>query len=383
MIYLDNGATTPMEPRAVEAMLPHLREHFGNASSLHRLGATSAAALRESRGFFADALGVDPKEIIFTGGGTEADNLGIRGAALAAPPRRRHALLFALEHPAVRNQTEFLEGLGFTVETIGCDSSGVCDVAEVERLLRPAETALVAVMHANNEIGTLQPIAEIGELLEDVCPAAAFHVDAVQSFTKAPVHPRSMGATTVALAGHKLHGPKGVGLLYVRQGGSRRARLRPLLAGGGQERRLRPGTENVASIVGFATAARIALESTAADGRRMRELRDTLIDAAIERIDRVQLNGSRDHRLCNNVNLNVLNAKAEIMLHALEERGIFVSSGSACHAGQTGPSHVLQAIGRTATDTGSLRITLSRLTTAEDVRACADALPEVAALGRQ
>ena len=373
MIYLDNGATTPADPRVVAAMVPYLSEEFGNASSLHRLGATAARALRTARETFAEVLGVDPDEIVFTGGGTEADNIGVRGAALSASPRRRHALLFALEHPAVRSQREFMERLGFEVEEIPCDSGGVCDPAEVEKRVRPESTALVCVMHANNEIGTIQPVAAIGALLEDLCPKASFHVDAVQSFTKLAVRPRVLGATTVALAAHKIHGPKGVGALYVRKG----ARIRPLVTGGGQERGIRPGTENVAGIVGFAEAVRNASEAMETDTARMRRLRDRLIDAILAMPIEVSLNGARAPRLCNNVNVNVAGAKAEILLHALEEHQIYASSGSACHAGQTGPSAVLKAIGLTEKDTGSLRLTLSRMTSEAEIDRCIDVLPQV------
>ena len=378
MIYLDNGATTPMDPAVLDEMLPYYREHFGNPSSLHRLGAAARRGVQTARETFAACLSVDPDEIVFTGGGTEADNIGIRGAALSASKRRRHALLFALEHPAVSSQREFLEGLGFEVEHIPADHHGICDLDAFEKLLRPRSTALVAVMHANNEIGTLQPIAEIGELLEDLCPEASFHIDAVQSFTKAPVRPRVMGATTVAFAAHKIHGPKGVGALYVKKG----SRIRPLVSGGGQERAIRPGTENVAGIVGLAAAGRIGVGALREDAERMCTLRDHLFDTVLAEVSQVGVNGHRQKRLCNNVNLNFRGAKAEILLHALEERGILVSSGSACHAGQTGPSAVLQAIGLTEKDTGSLRITLSRLTTREEIEACAAALPEVVGMAR-
>ncbi|MFT7622756.1 MAG: cysteine desulfurase, partial [Myxococcota bacterium] len=275
MIYLDNGATTPMDPAAVDAMVPFFSEGFGNASSLHHLGARSARAVREARSIFAEALGGKPDEIVFTGGGTEADNLGTRGAALSAANRRRHALLFALEHPAVRNQREFLERQGFTVDTIPCTPDGLVDMAALEGQLRPEETALVAVMHANNEIGTLQPLEAVGELLADLCPKAHFHVDAVQSFSKTAVRPRRWNASSVALAGHKLHGPKGVGVLWLKKG----ARVRPLHVGGGQERGVRPGTENVPGIVGFGAAARLALEGMATDVPRMQQLRDRLFAA--------------------------------------------------------------------------------------------------------
>lgn len=378
MIYLDNGATTSLDPAVLDSMMPYLRDHYGNPSSLHQLGAAASRGIQESREIFSDILGVDTDEIIFTGGGTEADNMGIRGAALAASPKRRHALLFVLEHPAVANQDTFLESLGFEVEIIPCDTQGILDMDALEQLIRPEQSSLVAVMHANNEIGTIQPIAEIGELIEDLCPSAAFHVDAVQSFTKLPVRPKAMGASTVALAAHKIHGPKGVGLLVQRKG----ARVHPLMVGGGQENKRRPGTQNVAGIVGFAAAARAATENQAADVRAMTQLRDHLIGRLVSEIDGIQLNGHAEKRLCNNINVNLLGARAEVLLHALEEHGVIVSSGSACHSGQSGPSHVLKSIGCTEKDTGCLRITMSRHSTLADVDECATALAAVVSSAR-
>ena len=371
--YLDNGATTPVDPEVIETMVSILRDGFGNPSSLHRLGAEAGRVLRQARQRVADALSVDPDEIVFTGGGTEADNIGVRGAALSASPKRKHALLFALEHPAVLQQRSFLENRGFVVEEIPSLNNGICDLDALETLIRPAETALVAVMLANNEIGTIQPLVEIGDLMEDQCPEAALHVDAVQAFTKMPVRPRSYRATTLALAAHKFHGPKGVGVLYARK----KSRITPLVVGGGQERGLRPGTENVAAIAGFAKATQLGMEHLQTDVERMTKLRDWLIGTLCNSIDNVVLNGDPVKRICNNVNVNIRGARSEILLHALEERGVFVSSGSACHASQKGPSHVLRAIGLSEEDTGCLRITLSRFTTEEDVRHCADALTQV------
>ncbi|MFT5433419.1 MAG: cysteine desulfurase [Myxococcota bacterium] len=372
MIYLDNGATTPVDPLVVEAMLPHYVSNYGNPSSLHHLGATAAGALRRAREIVAGALGVEAEEIAFTGGGTEADNIGMRGPALSSPPKRKHALIFTLEHPAVRSQRAFLERLGFTVEEIPCTADGLCDLDAFEGLLRKNETALVGIMHANNEIGTIQPLDVVGEIIADRCPAAHLHVDAVQSFTKAVVRPRSMRADTMAFAAHKLHGPKGVGALYVRKG----ARVRPLVSGGGQERGVRPGTENIPGIVGFAKAVELAMETHRDDIRRMTRLRDLLLDR-LTALDGVRINGHRTERLCNNINVTVDGARAEVLLHELEAGGVLVSSGSACHAGQSGPSHVLKAIGLTEADTGTLRITLSRLTTEAEVTAASETLVAV------
>ena len=372
MIYLDNGATTPIDPAVVRLMAHHLAETFGNPSSLHRLGAASARVLSDARQTIADALTVDPGHISFTGGGTEADNIGTLGAALAAHRKRRHALIFDLEHPAVRGQAETLAREGFEVEVLPTLPSGLLDLDALAELVRPRETALVAVMHANNEIGTVQPLEEVGAILQERCPKAHFHVDAVQSLTKLAVTPRRWHADSVALAAHKLHGPKGVGALYLRPG----ARVRPLTVGGGQEHGIRPGTEHVASIAGFAEAVRLGISTMASDTARMRQLRDRLFAQIQATLDGVSVNGDRHQRLCNNVNINIPNARAEVLLHSLEARGVIVSSGSACHSGQTGPSHVLRAIGLTEQDTGSLRITLSRFTQEADIDHCAGALAE-------
>ncbi len=381
MVYLDNGATTPPDPRVVDAMEPFFREDFGNPSSAHALGAAAARAVRAARERLAEIVGAEPDEIVFTSGGTEADNLAIRGAALAASPRRRHALLSALEHPAVRDNKSYLESQGFTVELVPCSKEGITDLHALEELVRPMETSLVAVMHANNEVGTIQDVARIADYLTGACPEAIFHVDAVQSFTRLPVRLRRLGATTIAIAAHKIHGPKGIGALIVKRG----AKVRPILAGGGQERGMRPGTENVAGIVGFGLAAHFAHETLEQDVARTAALRDRLLAGIHEHVDDVRLNGHRERRLCNNLHISFQGVRSETLLHMLEESLVYVSAGSACHAGSHGPSAVLKAMGWTeheAAEWGTIRFTLSRMTTEEEIDRCIEVLKSVVPAAR-
>ena len=374
-IYLDNGATTQTDPAVVDAMLPYFTDSFGNASSLHRLGVRSRRALDEARETLAAAIGANSREICFTSGGTESDTLAIRGVADAA--RGRHMVMLTTEHPAVLAQRTWLEARGFEVSTLDVDSAGRVNVSDVLDATRE-DTVLVSVMHANNEIGTLQDIDTLGPALKAHRPGALFFVDAVQSFTKAPLHVGRARIDLLSLSSHKIHGPKGVGALYVRDG----VRLGSQLAGGGQEFGTRPGTENIPGIVGFAEAARIAHANGAEDQERMRTLRDHLIARCEETLGPVQLNGCREARRCNNANLNFPGARAEILLHMLEAKGLLVSSGAACHAGARKMSHVLQAIGLQR-DEGTLRITLCRHTTAAEIDRAIEILCEVVPEARE
>jgi cysteine desulfurase len=368
-IYLDNGATTRTDPAVVEAMLPYFAEDFGNASSLHRLGVRSRRALDAARQTIAGSIGATDREICFTSGGTESDTLAIRGAAEAT--RRRHMVMAATEHPAVLAQQEWLERRGFSVTVLVVDPSGR---VTPEALLEAtnADTALVSIMHANNEIGTLQDIDLLGPALKAHRPDALFFVDAVQSYTKAPIHVGRACIDLLSLSSHKIHGPKGVGALYIRDG----LRLAPQVAGGSQEFGTRPGTENIPGIVGFAEAARLALATAPEDRERMRSLRDQIITSCEAELAPVEVNGDRETRLCNNANLNFPGARAEILLHMLEAKGLLVSSGAACHAGARKLSHVLQAIGLHE-DRGTLRITLCRHTTPAEVDRAITILREV------
>ncbi len=377
LIYLDNGATTRTDTGVIDAMVPFFAESFGNASSLHRLGVKSRRALDQSRQILAHAIGAKPSEICFTSGGTESDTLAIRGVADAT--RRRHMVMAATEHPAVLAQQEWLKRRGFTVTLVPVDANGRVDLDSLLECTT-GDTALVSLMHANNEIGTLQDLARIGPALKAHCPGVLFFVDAVQSFTKVPLHVGRAHIDLLALSSHKIHGPKGVGALYVREG----VHLGPQLAGGGQEGGTRPGTENIPGIVGFAEAVRIAMATAQEDQKRMRSLRDNLIAECLATLAPVELNGHPEHRLCNNANLNFPGAKAEILLHMLEAQGLLVSSGAACHAGSRKVSHVLQAIGLQV-DRGTLRITLCRHTTPDEItRALAilkTVVPEARAMG--
>jgi cysteine desulfurase len=368
-IYLDNGATTRTDPAVVEAMAPFYTEHFGNASSLHRLGTRSGDAISHARRFFAQVLGAEPSEIYFTSGGTESNTLAIRGVAETS--RKRHMVMSAIEHPAILKQDAFLQSRGFEITVVPVGKDGRVHTEDVLHAVTP-DTVLVSVMHANNEIGTLQPIEEIGTRLKGRNPNTLFMVDAVQSFTKSPLDVRSAQIDLLSLSSHKIHGPNGVGLLYARD----KVRLAPLLAGGSQESGIRPGTENVPGIVGFQTAARLAMESASGDQGTMKKLRDYLIAQCMATLAPVTLNGDPTERLCNNASLNFHGAKAEILLHMLEAQNLFVSSGAACHASNKKLSHVLQAIGLLQ-DEGTLRLTLCRHTTKDDVDAAIDVLQQV------
>lgn len=379
MIYLDNGATTRVDDAVVAAMTRYFSETFANAASLHRPGVEAARGVRSARETFADLLGVEPKEIVFTSGGTEADVLAIRGAALV--PRRHdgraNVVCSAIEHPAVLDSCRSLEDDGFEVRVAPVDASGVVRVDALLSLVDDG-TALVSVMHANNELGTLQPIAEIGHRLRRTHPDVRFHVDAVQSFLKAPLSVHDARVDLLSLSSHKIHGPKGAGLLWVRDG----VRLRPLFHGGGQQRGVRPGTENVPGIVGFAEAARLGAATRVDDVTRMTRLRDTLIGRALAGIRDTSLNGHATERLCNNANINFHGCAAEMLLHHLEAEGIVASSGSACHSAESEPSHVLKAIG-VDRDRGSIRFTLCRHTTAAEVEHALAALERVVPVVRE
>lgn len=375
-IYLDNGATTRVDDAVVEAMRRYFLEEYGNSSSLHRFGIEAARGLRLARETFADILGVAPAEILFTSGGTEADVLAVRGAARA----RRTAtnvVCSAIEHPAVLESCRSLADEGLEVRLARVDETGRVALDALQALVDES-TALVSVMHANNEIGTLQPIAAIGRWLKATHPDVRFHVDAVQSFLKAPLDVHAAGVDLLSLSSHKIHGPKGIGLLWARPG----VRLKPLFFGGGQQGGVRPGTENVPGAVGFAEAARRGSASRPADVARMTTLRDRLIARVLAEVPETSLNGHPTERLCNNASLNIHGCRAETLLHHLEAEGVIVSSGAACHSGSGEPSHVLKAIGQKK-DRGSLRLTLSRHTTEDEIERAVDALVRVVPLVRR
>jgi cysteine desulfurase len=374
LIYMDHNATTPLDPRVLEAMMPYLTQHFGNASSVsHVYGLAAASAVDRARAQVAALIGASPEEIIFTSGATEADNLAIKGTAWAAAGRGRHVITTCIEHRAVLESCRFLESQGFQVTYIPVDACGVIDPAAVQRALRK-DTILVSVMHANSEVGTLQPVQEVGKIAR--AAGVSFHVDATQTVGKLPAGVDDLGADLMAFSGHKIYGPKGIGALYVR----RRHKLVPLHSGGGQEKGRRSGTYNTPGIVGLGAACEFAGPGMAQEADRQRSLQTRFINGVQSRIDGVTLNGHPTRRLPNNVNLSFEHVEAEGLIAAL--RSVACSSGSACANETREPSYVMTAMG--ASDErahAAVRFGLGRGTTAEEVDAVIDRLD--AAVKRQ
>ncbi|MDR5682841.1 MAG: cysteine desulfurase family protein [Armatimonadota bacterium] len=369
-IYLDHGATTPTDPRVVEAMRPYFGEAFGNASSLHAFGQEARAAVDRARALLARALGARPADVVFTSGATEADNWAVIGCALANEDRGRHIVVSAIEHHAVLEPARWLGERGWEITVLPVDRHGRVDPDEVRRAVRD-DTVLVSVMHSNNEIGTLQPVAEIARVAKE--RGALVHTDATQSFGAIPIDVDDLGVDLLSASAHKRYGPKGVGLLYVRKG----TRIAPLLRGGSQERGRRAGTQNVPDIVGFARAIEIALDERGVEQARIAALRDRLV-AGLSEIEAMTYNGHPTERLPNNANVSFLGTESESVLMALDMRGIAASSGSACTSGSLEPSHVLTAIGLAPeVAVGTVRFTLGRWTTAEEVDETVRAMREI------
>jgi cysteine desulfurase len=359
-VYLDNAATTPLDPRVLEAMLPHLGGRWGNPSSLHAFGGSAREGLEEARNSVACLIGASAGEIVFTSGGTESDDLAVLGLARSAGPERRHAVVSCVEHAAVREAARRLEFEGFEVSWIGVDADGLVDTAEFAEALRP-DTALAAVIWANNEVGAIEPIPELAEICAD--RDVPFHADAVQAAGRVPIDVSEMPVSTLALSGHKLYGPQGTGALYVREGMS----LEPVLYGGGQEKGLRSGTQNVAGIAGFGTAARLAREEMEDRVPREKALRDRIM-AGIEAMPDVSVNGHRERRLSNNVHLTVSGVEAESLVLFLDSLGYAIGSGSACSSGGHKASPVLLAMGLAEREAFSVvRITVGKDSTPEEV----------------
>lgn len=370
-IYMDHGATTPVDPLVVDAMLPYFTETFGNASSLHSFGQEATIALEQSRQQVAASIGAKPEEIIFTSGGTESDNLAIKGIAYRNSGKGKHIITSTIEHPAILNTCAYLEKEGFDVTYVPADSDGIIDMDELKKAIRD-DTILISVMHANNEIGTIQPISDISKLAKE--KSIYLHTDAVQSFGKIAVNVDELGVDMLSMSSHKIYGPKGVGALYVRKG----TLLQALAHGGSHERSMRAGTENISGIVGFAKAVALADERLVDDEKHMTQLRDSLIGKVMDSIDDVELSGHPTNRLPNNVNLRFSFIEGESMLLFLDMKGIAISTGSACSSKSLEPSHVLTAIGLRPEDShGSLRITLGKDNTQEEVDYVVDALVEV------
>lgn len=361
VIYLDHASTTPVDPEVVTAMLPWHTEEFGNPSTVYSLGLTAAQAVSQARESLASAVGADPEEIYFTSGGTEADNWAILGTAEAQQKKGRHLVTSTIEHHAVLESMDYLEKHGCEITRVPVDSGGLVDPESVRRAIRP-DTVLVSIMHANNEVGAVQPIAEIGKVTREA--GVLLHVDAVQTAGKLPLDVEELGVDMLSVSAHKLYGPKGIGFMYLRK----RTRISPLFHGGGQEKGRRAGTHNVPGIVGLAKAFELAIARMTDDAAREAALRDRLWRGLSGNIEAVYLNGDPVQRLPNNLNVRVDGIEGEAMILMLDMEGICVSSGSACTTGSLEPSHVLLALGIPAEHAhGSLRVTLGRGTTDEHI----------------
>ena len=370
-IYLDNAATTAVAPAVLEAMLPYFTEVYGNPSSIHATGRTAHKAVDQARRQVAAAIGAQPQEIYFTAGGSESDNWAIKGTAFARQSKGNHIITSAIEHHAVLHTCAWLEKHGFEVTYLPVDVFGRVDPADVEKAITD-KTILISIMAANNEIGTLQPIREIGAIAR--AHKVLFHTDAVQAVGAIPLDVNELNVDMLSMSGHKFHGPKGIGVLYIRKG----VRIDTLIHGGAQERGLRAGTENLPGIVGIGKAIELATANLEENAARMTALRDKLIDGILERIPDVRVNGHRTERLPNNCNVSIRYIEGEAMLLRLDLAGIAGSSGSACTSGSLDPSHVLLAIGLPHEIAhGSLRLTLGTDTTEQDIDAVLDTLPGI------
>ncbi|WP_071190945.1 cysteine desulfurase NifS [Trichormus sp. NMC-1] len=369
-IYLDNNATTKVDPQVLEAMLPYLTDYYGNPSSMHSFGGQLGKAVKTAREQVAALLGAEESEIIFTSCGTEGDNAAIRGALLAQP-EKRHIITTQVEHPAVLNVCKQLETQGYTVTYLSVNAKGQLDLNELEASLT-GNTALVSVMYANNETGTIFPIEEIGARVKEY--GALFHVDAVQAVGKIPLNMKTSTIDMLTISGHKIHAPKGIGVLYVRRG----VRFRPFLLGGHQERGRRAGTENVPGIIALGKAAELEMLHLEEATKRERKLRDRLEKALLAKIPDCEVNGDIKNRLPNTTNIGFKYIEGEAILLSLNKYGICASSGSACTSGSLEPSHVLRAMGLPYTTLhGSIRFSLCRYTTEAEIDQVIAVMPEI------
>ena len=372
-VYLDHNATAPLDPQVLEAMMPYLREEFGNASSIHQWGRRARAALEDSRAKIATLLGAEKDCVVFTGGGTEADNLAIKGVAWANQEKGKHIVTSTVEHHAVLHTCEFLAKQGFEITFLPVDGKGRLDPEDLRKAIRP-DTILITLMHANNETGILFPLREFGQIARE--KKVFFHTDAIQTFCKVPLNVEEDHVDLLSLSAHKIYGPKGVGALYIRKG----TKMVAILHGGSQQRKRRPGTENVAGAVGFARAAELLFADQEKEGDRLAALRDQLQRNLAEKIPQVLRNGDPDHRLPGTLNMSFKFVEGESLILSLDMEGIAVSSGSACTSGSLEPSHVLLAMGIPhEVCHGSLRFSLGRGTTKEQIDYVLEVLPRIVA----
>jgi cysteine desulfurase len=370
-VYLDNNATTPLDPLVFEAMKPHFLEDFGNASSIHTYGQKANSAVENARRQVAELIGARPNEIVFTSGGTEADNTALRGVATHHRGRGNHIITAVTEHSAVLQTCEQLEKEGFRVTYLRVDREGMISLDRLEKAIED-ETILISIMHANSEIGVIQPIQEMAALAQQ--KKVLFHTDAVQTVAKIPVNVKELGVDLLSLSAHKFHGPKGMGALYIRSG----VKMDPLLYGGSHERSRRAGTVNVPGIVGLGRTAELAQEGLKDLGTRVKALRDRLEKGILEQIPGTAVNGSRTHRSPHLTNISFRAIEGEALLISLDFQGVAVSTGSACSSGTVEPSHVLTALGgNSKLHKSAIRFSLSRMNSGDEIDHVLSILPEI------
>ncbi|OIO73323.1 MAG: cysteine desulfurase NifS [Elusimicrobia bacterium CG1_02_37_114] len=370
-VYLDHNATTPTHPEVVKEMLPYFEEVFGNASSIHLFGQQARKAVDGAREKLAEFIGAKPEEIVFTSGGTEADNFAIKGIAYANESKGKHIITSSIEHHAVLNTCKYLEKQGFQVTYLPVDEYGFVDPGDMMKAINK-ETILITIMHANNEVGTIEPISEIGKIAKG--KEIIFHTDAVQSLGKIPVDVNELNVDLLSLSAHKIYGPKGIGALYIRKG----TRIQPLIHGGHHEKNRRAGTENVPGIAGLGKAIEIVKTSIDKESIYLTDLRNRLCSGISEKIDCVYLNGHSRKRLPNTLNMSFEFVEGESIILNLDMKGVAVASGSACTSGSLEPSHVLKAMGvAPAVAQGSIRFSLGKDNTEEDIDYVLEVLPEI------
>ena len=371
LIYMDNAATTPVKPEVLDAMLPYFTEKFGNPSSIYSISSENKKAITDAREVIAKTINTTPENIYFTAGGSESDNWALKATADAYASKGKHIITTKIEHHAILHTCEYLETKGFEITYLDVDENGLVKLDELTAAIRP-DTILISVMFANNEIGTIEPIAEIGKIAHE--HGVLFHTDAVQAYTQVPIDVEAMHIDMMSTSGHKINGPKGIGFLYIRKG----VKIKSFIHGGAQERHRRAGTENVTGIIGLAKAAEIATANMKERTAEEIKVRDHLIERIEKEIPYAKLNGDRVKRLPNNVNFSFQFVEGESMLILLDSKGICASSGSACTSGSLDPSHVLLAIGLPHEIAhGSLRLTISDQITMEDADYVVDNLKEI------
>ena len=370
-IYLDHNATTPLRPEVLDAMLPYFKEKFGNASSIHGFGREAKVAIEDAREKTAEIIGASSTEIFFTSGGTESDNLAVKGTAFANRKKGRHIITSKIEHHAILESCKFLEKEGFEVTYLPVDSQGRLDPEDLRKAIRD-DTILVSIMYANNEVGIIQPVEELCKIARE--KGVYFHTDAVQAVGKAPIELKKLNVDMLSMSGHKIYGPKGVGAIFIRKG----IRITPLSHGGHHERSRRAGTENVAGIVGFAKALELVVGEMENQNKHLRNLTEVFYKNLIESIPDVILHGDLNRRIPNTLNLSFKGVEGESVILSLDMKGVAVASGSACTSGTLEPSHVLSAMGvDPAIAQGAIRFSFGRDNTMEDVEYVASLLPEI------